>query len=59
MSEAAGGVAVGVGVFGKIPAHGDFVSMGTASATGRAFERFGYALPGEGSAQAGLFGDEG
>ena len=29
------------------------------TATRRAFERFGYALPGEGSAQAGLFGDEG
>ena len=33
-------VTVKVGVFGKIPSHGDFVSMGTASDTGRSFEKF-------------------
>jgi type VI secretion system protein ImpM len=31
---------IGVGLFGKIPAQGDFVSMGLASATGRAFDRW-------------------
>lgn len=31
---------VKVGIFGKIPSHGDFVSMGTASDTGRSFEKF-------------------
>jgi type VI secretion system protein ImpM len=31
---------IGVGLFGKIPAQGDFVSMGMASPTGRAFDRW-------------------
>ncbi len=31
---------IGVGLFGKIPAQGDFVSMGLASSTGRAFDRW-------------------
>jgi type VI secretion system protein ImpM len=29
-----------VGVFGKVPTHGDFVARGTASRTGRSFERW-------------------
>lgn len=31
---------IGVGAFGKMPSHGDFVSMGMASATGRSFDKF-------------------
>lgn len=31
---------IGVGVFGKIPSHGDFVSAGMASATARSFDKF-------------------
>jgi type VI secretion system protein ImpM len=30
----------GAGIFGKIPSHGDFVSRGTGSEVGRAFERW-------------------
>ena len=31
---------IGVGLFGKIPANGDFVSMGMGSPTGRSFDRW-------------------
>jgi type VI secretion system protein ImpM len=31
---------IGVGLFGKIPANGDFVSMGMGSTTGRSFDRW-------------------
>ncbi len=33
-----GGLGGGLGWFGKLPSHGDFLSRGTASATGRSFQ---------------------